>query len=244
MSKRPKIFVGTLYSGEGEIAQCCDMINKQQHVDVTHVIISHLPEKDAHNALWAEWRKRKASFDLFVKVDADTILIDTCILARISDKMLIDPRITGLQAPLFDYMTNDMINGLNCFTPKVQFNDTTSELFCDRQVDVNHDIVLKGSTLPDILRPAGYHCLKPTDIQAFHYGLHRALKGQYDIISKVKNAAYDKASPHHASRLMALLGADAAATMKDKSKGFNYTDPELILAFQNACKLLTTIGQT
>lgn len=237
----PKIFIGTMYSGEGEIGHCCEMINNQEFVEIEHVIISHLPEKAAHNALWNEWRQRKDSFDLFVKVDADTTLLDSFLLARIAEKMLHNPRITGLQAPLFDYMTNDMINGLNCFTPKVVFNDSKSDLFCDRQVDVNHDIVLKGPTLPDILIPVGYHCTNPTDIQAFHFGLHRALKGQHDIIAKIRASQNSGSIAINRARKFALLGARSAETFVDKTNGFNYTDQSLILAFQDACKHINDV---
>lgn len=217
---KPKVFVGTLSSGEGDLEKCRSAIHTQVNVLQTHVVISDLPEKEAHNALWHEWRSRQSTYDMFVKVDADTVLADPWVLERLWTLMSSDPDITGIQAPLLDYFTDGHINGLNCFSPRVKFNDTSDELFCDRRVDVGHVRIIKSDLVPDELRPAGYHCYNAHEAQAFHFGVHRQLKGQIETMRMVRKAWHR----HSKDRLrgMALLGALLSSNFADG--GFNYGD--------------------
>ena len=223
----PNVFVGTMYCGEGGFKECCSAILTQKGVTVHHHVIANQPEKEAHNKLWAAWRAAQGDFDFFVKVDADTVLAHDSVLIEFWNMMKANPRITGIQAPLIDYFTQIHINGLNCFSPKVTFQDTTNELFCDRQVDVDHDIVIKSKDVTSKLRPAGYHAFNPTDIQSFHFGLHRSLKKQDDIIKLVKEAYHrNKDRP----RAFVLLGAQCASTFSNGN--FNYENDRFKVAFE------------
>src|SRR5579885_446420 len=226
----PRIFVGTMYTQEGEFEGCLKQIRAQKDVVVSHVIIANMKEKEAHNALWHAWRHQGPSHDLFVKVDADTILSSVHTLWMIWEQFKANPRVTGLQAPLHDYMTDSLINGLNAFSTKVVFNDTQDELYCDRKVDTNHDIILREKDLPASLKPAGFHCWNSTDQQAFHFGLHRMLKGQTTTMDQVFNAWV---RDRDRTRLFALIGAHMAPRFT-ASRKFNYTDPEFVAAFEEA----------
>lgn len=219
----PKIFVGTMYCQEGDFIDCRRAIDKQTSVIITHHVIKDMPEKEAHNALWSAWRAAKQDHDMFVKIDADTVLTNDRILSEFWQVMQNNQKVTGIQAPLLDYFTDGYINGLNCFSPRVVFQDTTHDLFCDRQVDVNHEIIIKAADVPQTLKPAGYHCHRATDEQAFHFGLHRALKKQDDILALV-NTAWIR-NKKDRIRGMALLGASMSAQFYDG--GFNYTDEKL-----------------
>ena len=115
-----KIFVGTLYSGESEFEACCKEIEKQIGVEVHQKVFSFLPEYAAHNELWSYWEKVKDNFDLFVKVDADTVLNDNFALLKIS-QLFNDIDVTGAQILLHDYFTDDLIAGLNVFSKQVIF---------------------------------------------------------------------------------------------------------------------------
>lgn len=227
----PRIFVGTMYCGEGDFANCYREINKQTGVIVTHHIIKDMPEKEAHNALWSAWRSAKQDHDMFVKVDADTVLTNDKILFEFWQVMQNNQRVTGIQAPLLDYFTDGYINGLNCFGPNVVFQDTTSDLFCDRRVDVNHDIIIKARDVPQSLKPAGYHCFHATEKQAFHFGLHRALKNQTDIIDLLKTAWLRN---NDRIRGIALLGVSMSSQFRDGD--FNYTDERFNMAYDVTIK--------
>lgn len=231
MPDGPRVFVGTMYCGEGDFAECCKAVVKQRDVKVTHVVIADLPEREAHNRLWQAWRDAKADHDMFVKVDADTVLAHDEVLLEFWRMMQANPRITGIQAPLLDYFTDGYINGLNCFSPRVTFRDTSDDLFCDRQVDTDHDIVVKSGGVTERLRHAGYHCYHATDRQAFHFGLHRALKNQRQVIELVKQAQQRHGDRQ---RALALAGADCAGAFTQG--GFNYGDERFMLAFEATLK--------
>lgn len=233
MPDLPRVFVGTMHSLEGDFQHSIERVRCQLNVTVTHFIVSGLKEKEAHNALWAAWRQQRDSQDLFVKVDADTVLASTTTLAEIYAVFRQDARVTGLQAPLNDYMTAGFINGLNAFSPVVSFNDTRDELYCDRQVDTGHNVVIRNERLPESLVPAGYHCHYSNDKQAFHYGLHRMLKGQRDTMDKVTDAW--TANGKDRIRGLAIIGSQMAGRFLSNRR-FNYADPEFLTAFEEAEK--------
>ncbi len=185
MTSYPRIFIGTLASGETEFDECCQAVQSQKDVVIKHHIIKNMPEFEAHNALWAAWNEQKQNHDLFAKIDADTVLNRDTALVEIS-KLFQDPDVTGAQIPLHDYFTDDLINGLNCFSTCVQFAPAKKKIFADH-ADSNHKKVLKSDDVAH-LAPIGWHGKNPSAKQAFHFGFHRALKGQKDIISKTLNA--------------------------------------------------------
>lgn len=223
---RRRVFVGTLSCGEGELELCKDAVLAQQDVSVTHCVLSSMPEREAHDALWREWEGARAHHDLFVKVDADTVLVDPWVLSTIMSVFAANaPRLTGMQLPILDYFTDGPIAGLNAFSPAVEFQ-RSPELHCDR-ADIGHRVVLKCphddmspsmlAAVANILHvelpvklpvPAARHCFAATDAQAFHFGLHRALKGQHAVIDSVRRALDIHGGR---ARRLALLGADAAA---------------------------------
>lgn len=231
MSELPRVFVGTMYCGEGDYLECHRALAKQTGVTITHRLISDLPEKEAHNTLWATWRTVKHEHDMFVKLDADTVLAHDEVLLEFWRMMQANARITGIQAPLHDYFTDGNINGLNCFSPRVTFRDTADELFCDRQVDVDHDIVVKADGVSTGLRPAGLHCHHATERQAFHFGIHRALKKQFHVIDQVRLAQRAHGDD---LRAWALIGAGVAPVFNGSwgMGGFNYGDELFIQEFE------------
>jgi len=224
--KKPKIFIGTMYSGEGDFDECKRSVIFQEGVTTTHHIISGMDERSAHNALWAAWNDAKETHDLFVKLDADTVLATPQILLQIWDLFDTNSDLTSIQAPLHDYMTDDFINGLNSFHPDVFFRKTDDPLYCDR-VDYGHRRQLLATEITDTLKPAGYHCHHSTYLQAFHYGLHRMLKKQRDTIEKVQNVWKRE---HDSIRALALAGARAATSVKQH----NYTDAAFHHAYHNS----------
>lgn len=234
---KPRVFFGTMCSGEAEFEQCKDAIYGQRGLELFHhEVIEGLPEKEAHNELWTAWERAKPNFDLFVKVDADTILGDPEAVSRVWQLFSENTRVTGAQLRLLDFFTGDLIAGLNFFSPVVKFN-TSPELYCDR-VDTNHDVVMKGSKVRH-LEPIGFHCKNPGDNQAFHFGLHRMLKGQTPTLHKVWNLYASDAEGKRA-RQLALLGAVMANTRRDKYLAANsYTTEEYQWGFKSAVASLS-----
>lgn len=224
--KAPRIFVGTMYSEESEFIESSDKISAQKGVVVEHHIIKGMREFEAHNELWSAWGSRKQDFDLFIKVDADTIIDDDLMFSKIFSEFNKNPRLTGMQIPLHDYFTDDLIAGLNCFSPKVVFVPASSKLHADH-ADRNHDQVMKGQSVSH-LTPAGRHCASPSPVQSFHYGLHRMKKNQAETIRKVCNTWQRLGGD---GRLFALYGAECAMT---QGVDHDYSAASFETAFRNA----------
>lgn len=221
-----KVFVGTMEHGEGEFDECAAAIGRQKDVDIHHTIISNLPEKDAHERLYTQWNFVKSQYDLFLKVDGDTVLAHDSVIKAYVDMFVADPRLTGVQAWLFDYMTNDKIFGLTCVRNNVTIATQVDNLYCDK-VDSGHDVVLRGDALPKELNPAGTHCMHSTEAQAFHYGFHRGKKNQREIRAKVLEA-WKKDKDH--VRGMALIGFNLACEAENTS----YDMPEFKTLYNRA----------
>lgn len=225
----PRVFVGTMHYQEGDFQACLEAVHGQRGIVLTHFLVSGLGESQAHAELWEAWHRVRKDHDLFVKVDADTVLAHDTVLLEFWRLVSSNGRITGVQAPLHDFFTDDLINGLNAFRPCVSFRAPDDRLFVDR-VDVGHDVIVQSEKVPDSLRPAGFHCHRASDRQAFHYGLHRSLKGQAHVIRKVRDA-WKRTGDR--TRAMALLGAAAAWSFDDR-QGFSYPDERFKVALSSA----------
>lgn len=202
------IFVGTLFNGEAEFQQHSEIINRQKNVVVKHHVIKNLDEYGAHKKLWSDWADAKEKFDVFVKIDADTVLKDEYSLSNIG-LLFDDPKVTGAQIKIHDYFSNSLISGLNCFSPEVLFKKKVSRLTPDK-VDYNHKIVLKGFST-EHLEPIAFHCLTPNIKQSFFYGYHRTLKNQKPLMQLVARIWQNEKD---LAREWALRGAFLASKSK------------------------------
>ncbi|MGE4338578.1 MAG: hypothetical protein AB7E55_21740 [Pigmentiphaga sp.] len=221
---QPRIFVGTMASGEAELDACRAAVKAQRGVVVHHHEIHGLRELEAHHALWDAWNAAKADFDLFAKIDADTILVDDTALERVYALFAADPQVTGAQILVHDYFTDGLIAGLNFFHPQVVFRHTTNRLRPD-VVDTNHGRQLKHEAVAH-LAPIAWHCRNPYPLQAFHYGLHRALKSQTDNLRLVAVAWLRDRDD---ARGWALTGAMTASFWMRRH--FDYDDARFHAAF-------------
>jgi len=204
----PRVFVGTLACGEAERVECSAAVAAQTGVSVTHAVIEDLPELEAHNALWDAWEAAKAGHDLFVKIDADTVLARPTALEEIA-ALFTDEAVTGAQILLHDFFTDQLIAGLNAFSRAVTFRRATDRLWTDR-VDGGHRMVLKGEPVRH-LAPIGWHCRAPHPCQAFHFGLHRALKEQEAMIARCAAVWLVERDD---ARAWALAGAMSAGALR------------------------------
>ena len=214
-----RVFVGTMESGENDWARCQEAIQKQKGADFHHYIVSGLTERDAHIALYDEWNARKKDFDLFLKVDADTVLRHDRVISCYVELFEKEQRLTGVQAWLHDFMTDSKIFGLTCIRNNVSVVTRKDSLYYDR-VDSGHDIIVRGDNLPDSINPAGSHCHFASEIQAFRYGVHRSLKNQQDIRNRVYEAW--KSNGRDRVRGMALIGFKFAT----ECRAYNYSDKD------------------
>lgn len=221
---RKRVFVGTLASGEAELQDCIKAISAQEGVQVTHSIIEGLPELEAHNELWRRWDAAKDEHDVMVKIDADTILLRPTALEEVT-ALFASPKAHAVQIPLHDHLTGRLINGLNAYSPACLIRPSADRLYTDRII-VNRDNLVSGDAVRH-LTPIGIHSPSPHPRQAFHYGLHRAMKQQWDVIGDVATLWKEKRDD---ARGWALLGARAA--IRGFGGSFDYGARSFELAFE------------
>ncbi|MBN2466489.1 hypothetical protein JXD38_12790 [candidate division WOR-3 bacterium] len=165
-----RILVGTLYCGENELPECVASIERQTYRNFSHEVFSYLPDKAAHEALYGRFMSHADRFDLLVKVDADMVLVRDDFFQRVVDTFTAHPELKLLGTAVHDFFSDQLVQGLNAYRRGIEW--AADGLFTDA-VSFGDSEVLFDT---DDLAPAAYHCPNPSDLQSFHYGVHRALK--------------------------------------------------------------------
>ncbi len=168
----PRCLIGTLYAGESEIDACETVLREQKYANWDHFRLDHLAEQKAHEKLYEIFMENKNDFDLFLKIDADMVLINQDVLGNIIKFIQKRPNLDHACFTVHDYMTNLPIWGLHVFTNQVEWKKPKSRFFPDQ------DPIVSGAHLMvrNAPAPVAYHAPNPTPYQAFHFGTHRMFK--------------------------------------------------------------------
>ena len=158
----------------------------------------------AHKKLYKIWGREKNNFDLLVKIDADSVLVDDQIISTVFHRIQ-KLNSSGAHLRMLDYFSGDLVHGMNFYCPDVKFAKLRNTLFPDlnhkpsRHMLINHDVA--------DLEPVAFHCVNPTKKQSFYYGFYRHLKKQDKLMSAVADKWSKDQDP---SREWALIGAMSA----------------------------------
>ena len=184
-----KILIGTLYAIENEFDECIASIKRQSYSDFEHFVIKNLPNKEAHDTLYATFMNRSDEFDLFLKVDADMVIEDKDLFAKIVRKFRSNDWLKDLEIAVYDFFSDQLIWGMHAYRSNVEWKQNKEELFVDLcPVDGSERIADDSE-----LAPAAIHCKNPSPFQSFHCGVHRALK----VLQPGRNAVLKEYSRHH-----------------------------------------------
>lgn len=173
----PRCLIGTLYVGENELEACEKALRKQNYTKWEHFRLDHLPEQEAHEKLYRAFMDNRASFDLFVKLDADMVLRHPQVLGGMVDFIQRRPSLDHACFTVQDYMTNHAMLGLHLFTNRARWEEKIPQYFPDQKPKVPGECLMV-TTSP---APAAYHAADPTPYQAFHFGAHRMLKALVSV---------------------------------------------------------------
>ena len=240
----PACLILTLYSGENEYDRCRDSVREQCGVRFEHVVFEHLPNKQAHERLYETVMQRAAEFALCVKLDADTVLVDDGIIRRIVEFFAVRPELDHAQFELVDFLSDGPLWGMHVFSPRVRWQRNDEDLFVDPDPVVpGLRLVVRGE------RPVAHHSPDPSPYQAFHFGVHRALKAfqpgrrafnhdqarkQWGLLTRVWDHFESGRDPRPG---FAVLGADLVWTGQLTSAGSVWDDPSLRSAFDEHAAL-------
>lgn len=228
-----KVLVGTLYSGENEFEECLAAIRSQTFQNFDHIIIENLPQHEAHKKLFNTFLDNAPSYELLIKVDADTVINSNHLFKDIVRKFAENDWLEVLVVGIDDFFTARKIVGILICRNTVTWDFEKDTAFPDiPNTPTEH-------TLTDMteLAPAAMHCKNPSRFQSFHYGVHRGIKSIQRIHSTSHwdgiQAVWKNFQKTGDVRLgLAVLGAELVYAGKFSKFDADYTKPTMLNLFK------------
>jgi hypothetical protein len=186
-----KILIGLVRCIENEFEACLQSIKDQTHKDWEIFFIENLPKKEAHDQLYGTFMRRSGEFDLFIKVDADMVLSRPTLFEEIVSEMNKRPHSDHFQIGVWDYFTDQLIYAFHAYRSSVKWNIQNEQYFTDSIHYKTHCTEFMDINGP--LAPAAQHSPNPSPFQAFHFGIHKAVKV---IQNQRKRKRLDMAKAH------------------------------------------------
>lgn len=167
-----KILIGTLHSGENEYGQCLNSLKRQSHSKWDHFVLSGLPNKEAHDQLYSEFMRAGCEYDLFLKFDADMVFRHSDALKQVVELFSNIPDMDHAEFAVADWFSGSNIMGVHVFTNRAKWEKDINNLFVD------YCPIIPGvkRNFYDGIAPFVDHSPNPSPFQAYHFGVHRALK--------------------------------------------------------------------
>ena len=223
-----KILIGTLYSGENEYEECLESIRSQTFQGFDHLIIENLPEREAHNKLYQSFLEQADTYQLLIKVDADMVLCSPDFFEEVLKRMEANPGIDVYTVAVYDYISGQLINGLNTYRNSVRWDFEKNTIF----VDISETSEENSYFDQTELAPAAIHCKNPSNLQAFRYGVHRGLKSIQQTHSTTHWAFIEKSWQNFLKlkdpRIgLAVLGAELVYAGEFSKADIDYTNPKM-----------------
>ncbi|MFW6275656.1 MAG: hypothetical protein ACOC2M_03380, partial [bacterium] len=169
-----KILVGSMYCFENEYEDSILSLYQQTYRKFDHFKVEKLPNKLAHDTLYSTFMENSKFYDLFLKLDADMVICKNSFLQDIVNFLKNKKILTNLQIKVHDFFTDRLIWGLHIFNNKNKWVKNNELVFTD-MVSL-HNERINISSLDSPLVPAAWHSPNPSLIQAFHFGIHKAVK--------------------------------------------------------------------
>jgi hypothetical protein len=172
MMEQMRVLIGTMYAGENEFHKCVESIRAQSYSNWEHQVYSHLPNKAAHDTLYGDFMSRSADFDVFLKLDADMVFVDSESLGKIVALFRADPALDVVTSAVYDWYSDSLLIGMHAYSRRVTWESGEEDLFVDYHASFpGKKVVLRRDPAP-----LAIHSPDPSPIQAFRFGIHRALK--------------------------------------------------------------------
>lgn len=191
MYKNPRIFIGTLYSGEGELDDCIASIKMQKYSNWEHRIFRNMTNVEAHQAIYNAFMAHAGEFDIFIKLDADMVFDRPTALEEIIWTFRSNANLDSVFFSVKDWFGNIDIIGMGAFSSRVKWDILDDDLFVDPRPTIPgiHMVVR------DWPSPIALHMPNSSLQQAYAYGYHRALKVTQrgkDLSKKRPSKAYSQ----------------------------------------------------
>lgn len=169
---RTRFLVGMMYCGENERPQAVAALERQTLASWRLFGIDHLPNKAAHDRLYAGFMNDADRHDFFLKLDADMVLVTDRALEIVAAAFDAAAELEALMYDVHDWYCDRLIPGLTAFRSSVRWTAHDDGLM----VDPMPQLTGRAERISGPPAPLAEHCPDPAPLQAFRYGLQRALK--------------------------------------------------------------------
>jgi hypothetical protein len=166
-----KLLILTLSSGEAALPVLSQQLSTQSFQDFEHEVISGLSNRAAHNRLYKSIMDRAASFELFLKLDADMTLRRETSLAEAVRATDEHPDAQHFAFPVWDCFTEEETLGVHIFRSGVRWDHVADDLFVDPDPPNVRQILWQGPPAPFV-----NHGEVVSDFECFAFGVHKFLK--------------------------------------------------------------------
>lgn len=174
MGKR--ILVGMLATDENERDQSIAALRAQTHSEYELFMIENRPNKEAHEALYSRFMAEAGRFDIFFKLDADMVLMRNTALEEVANFFAGNPDVELILFELIDWYSDSLIPGLVITRSSARWPTHPDQLMVDSYVKITG----RNVHVSDRQAALAVHSPDPSPLQAFRFGVHRAMKAIQD----------------------------------------------------------------
>lgn len=165
-----------LATDENEREQAIASLHAQTHKDYDFFIIENLPNKEAHETLYSRFMSSAARYDIFFKLDADMVLRRKTALQEVVSFFDGNPEVELILFELLDWYSDSLIPGLVITRSTARWPLHDDRLMVDSTVNITG----KHVYVSDREAALAVHSPDPAPLQAFRFGVHRAMKAIQD----------------------------------------------------------------
>jgi hypothetical protein len=166
-----RLLILTLSSGEAALPVLAQQLAAQSFQDFEYEVIGGLANQAAHNRLYRTIMDKAASFDLFLKLDADMTLRAQTSLAEAVRAVDEHPEAQHFAFRVWDCFTEEETLGVHIFRSGVSWAEVTDDLFVDPDPPDARQILWEGPPAPFV-----NHGEVVSDFECFSFGVHKFLK--------------------------------------------------------------------
>ena len=175
MPSSPRVYVGTLYSGEVEIEACRASVQAQHFDNLVQEVIEFLPNREAHDTLYRRFMSLRKDYDYLIKLDADMEFVDDRAVAKLVAFFQDNTGLDHLQLTVHDFYTDTSVFGVHCYSNRCRWEASAEDVLF-----VDPFPAIAGERLALYARNAGdnlvRHAFGQRRSDAYAFGYHKAMK--------------------------------------------------------------------
>jgi len=188
-----RLLIHTLNSGEAALPVLVRQLATQSFQDFEHDVVSGLPNHEGHTLQYRTFMQRAASYELFMKLDADMTFRSDTSLADAVRATEDHPDVQHFAFRVWDCFTEAETLGVHVYRSGVTWGDLRDDLFVDSGPSNARQILWDGPPAPFI-----NHGEVVSDFECFSFGVHKFLK----VAQRGRPAGDPSHKPHKFARHM------------------------------------------